>query len=349
MKKVRSALRTARSLMAQGILGSDLWQGVLDAHSNLTTKERKKLFAAVKKEVGVLGQVLHNPNLYRDCRTAKTAKENHPQPHALLLTQRTPMCASCSFNRQGRCALMGGRLATGPTDVTEEIVIKTAHLLAAEGQLPKSETAKIAKASLPAHKRVAALNLRKVTAISTPESDTKDRARSRRIAAMMDQNGVSLDVDPARKIGSGRAKNAENVDANALFAEQPGDKKIAKKARRVAKRLQQGETRADLGDASPLRQDIRLANVGCFDIPVFENGRNATVDVNEEHMNHAQHSHDKLVDLSSRLMRAGRMTAAAAEKIGHRLEELRQYGALPTDRQARIARQLYAMSGGLEL
>jgi len=350
-KNTRSALRTARSLMAKGIIGEGLWQGITEAHSALTDGEKNKLTAALKKEVGILGQLVHNPNLYPDCRTAKQAKEEHPHPHTLILTSRTPMCGSCEFNRKAACALMGGVLTSSSEEVAESTVLRTAKILVNEGQLSKRESNRIVKANLPGKKRVAALHLKKIAPETTAQNDTNGRASSRRIAAMMDQTGVGIDIEFAPKAGPRRAVNPEATESQDVFNEFPGDKEISKKARRLAKYI----TRSELTDgtsmgpkAEPLREDVTIAEGRTLQT-LERKIATQNPDVVEENMRQAQESHDKTTKLASKLMRSGRMTATVADQMTAKLDELRQFGAVPSKFATRIATQLNAMSGGLEL
>ena len=92
--QLKSAIRTARSLMAEGLLGEDLWQGIKHAHPTITPSNQDRLAALLRKEVGFLGHVAHDPNQYPSCKTARLAKERHPRKEGLILTYRTPMCGS---------------------------------------------------------------------------------------------------------------------------------------------------------------------------------------------------------------------------------------------------------------
>jgi len=351
-KNTRSALRTARSLMAKGIIGEGLWQGIIEAHQALSEGEKKKLTAALKKEVGILGQLVHNPNLYPDCRTAKVAKEDHPHPHTLILTSRTPMCGSCEYNRNATCTLMGGSLTSKSDEIEESTVLRTAKILVNEGQLTQKASNRIVKANLPGNKRVAALHLRKIAPERNPQNDISGRQDSRRVSAMMDQTGVGIDVEYAPKSGPRYAVNGEDTDVQQVFAAFPGDKKVAKKARRLARYI----TRAELTDGSLMgmdppkepRQDVTIA-AGKTLRTTEKKLAVQNKDVHEENMRQAQVSHDKTTKLASKLMRSGRMTVDTAERITAKLDELRTFGAVQTPFATRIATQLNAMSGGLEL
>jgi len=159
MKKIKAALRTARALLAKGLLGSDLTEALQETLEVLQPAERAKLAKRLKKEIGILGQIAHDPNIYKNCKVAAIAKKQHPHSHTLIATCRTPMCASCAFNRTGKCSLMGGTLIGSTTDITEKMSNKTAMMLIQDRQLDQQEAVRIASAIIPPSKRVAALHL----------------------------------------------------------------------------------------------------------------------------------------------------------------------------------------------
>jgi hypothetical protein len=202
MNRAKAAIRTARALLAKGFLGQVLTEGIQETHPALTVEERKRVARIVQQEVGILGQAAHDPNQYTSCRKAAQAKEAHPHPHTLIMTYRTPMCASCSFNRKGRCNLMGGMLIEGAKEVPEEAVPRTAKLLVADELLSEVEAGRIVKAKLTPSKRVAGMHLRKELPVINTTTDTLAQAESRRVASMMDNSGQSIVIIPKKVQGT---------------------------------------------------------------------------------------------------------------------------------------------------
>lgn len=347
MKKT-VALKTVRILLAKGLLGSDFVQA-FDESCDLKPDERVEVLTAAKQEMGILGQVAFDPSLYASCKIAKKAKLSHPSPSSLILTYKTASCECCSHKNDSlgqihSCGLMGGRLVA-KDEVPEESVLKVARKLMDENSVSKQEVSRIVKSSLPAKTRVAALMLKKIDSGKLSESDMRGQAQSRRIAAMLDQTGVGIDVGEAKKVGSRTAKNREQtVD----FDSRLGDEKAVKKAAKFGTYMSKQNivTEADFNPG--FRKDVRVASTKSFEFPE-RIAMTEDRDVVEEGVQHAQSIHDKLVRFARKNLVDGKMTAALAERISSKLEELWGVGAVAKEKDARIASQLSAMSGLLEL
>lgn len=352
MDRARAAIRTARALMAKGLQGPDLAEALASSHPALTDGEKTKIAKAIRKEAGILGQVAHDPNQYRSCRQACSAKEQHPHSHTLLATYRTPMCGTCSLRRGSQCGLMGGTLIAGPEEINDKMVARTAALLVQDNQLDKSQAKRIALAQIPAAKRVGAMHLQKITRNPSSQEDAKAVSASRTAAAMLDNKDQTLTVNPSKLVGPAKIKNGERT---AFRTENmdilPGDSNTEKRVRRTASVLAAMPMQIELpGEAhNQARQDIKLASRSVFDAPQVEARKvRASGDV-EEYINQVQTKFNRHASLASKVLANGQMDLETATRFATSMDTLIQNGAVASKRDRQILQQLEALSGGLEM
>ena len=219
--KTKRAIRTARLLLSKGILGKDLLSELKSAYPDLSDSEFKRVSSRVKKEIGILGQVAHDPNLFSSCKVASAAKEKHPHPHTLLVTYRTAMCDTCSYNKAGNCGLMGGKILNNQEGITHKIASRTARILQSEGSLDRRSIDQVENSELPPDKKIASLHLRKSLTVINNSEDVKAEADSRKIAALMDKSDQDLVIVPFKKreyaeFSLGKS-DVRTASSNALF------------------------------------------------------------------------------------------------------------------------------------
>lgn len=349
-KSTRAAIRTARSLMARGLLGRDLQSALVEAHPLLSPNQRKLVSNHLRKEVGILGQVAHDPNLFNNCKQATAAKEKHPHPHTLIATYRTPLCTTCAYNRKGGCGLMGGQLIASADAVDEKIVDRTASILVEDGLLPSSEAQRIASSPLPAGKRAAALHLRLALPIVDDKANAKAQQESRRMAGIM-QNDTTIQVASGAMKGPRKASNREDREMDGSLEAHPGDDRIARRAFAFDVALRPADMTIEIpGEPTPPRKDVRLASRSVFDVPKMDSGNHRKASaVKEEHLGHIQDEHDRVVRTAASLLARGDVDTEKASTLTQQLDVLRQHGAVATRRAERITRQLSALTGALEL
>lgn len=348
MKRVRAAIRTARALLAQGTLGAALQEGIREAHPGLSPKEMVRVSKRIRPEVGILGHILHDPTQYNSCRIAADNKAEHPNKHRLILTARTPMCATCSFNKQGRCGLMGGKLVDNAQDISEETVARTARILVDDGALDQGEASMIQRASIPPARRAASLLLRTTLPVIDVEVETRAMQASRRTAAMLDPAESSVTVRAGRMKGPRRTRNADAQEEAATLVEQPGDQRVARRAAAFGEALRPADFQVNLPDSpEPFRKDVRLAAQSSFDIPEFTHGTRTASD--DEHQDQIQLTYNKIISRSSQVMARGDMTTEGASKAIAKLDTLEQHGAKASRTARKIITQISALCGHLEL
>lgn len=347
--QLKPAIRTARSLLASGMMGSELWHQIQQAHPHLTPDSKNRLAAYLRREVGFLGQVAHNPNLYPTCKTARIAKERHPRKEGLILTYRTPMCGSCTANKEGRCALMGGRLVAGPEETPETAVVRTANRLVNQETLSREEANRIAKAKAPAGQRVAALSILATQRVEDPNKDIAAVQGSRQAASILDPAGNSMEIPPQARKGPGRVANSDQLVGEA-FDFHAGDEKVSQGACRVASLLNPSEIPVEVPDsgAAP-RTDVQMDPFATFTVPKRERGTRSASAVAEESVDQAHQAYNQYARLARKLLSSGHMTTEIAARLYGRMDELKQFGVVPNERQARVARQVGALAGHLEM
>lgn len=348
--KLRAIVRTARALMSKGLIGTDLAEAIQENYPNLSPIERRLLTARLKKEIGILGQVAHDPNLFQSCQKAKLAKERHPHVQTLIATYRTPMCATCSWNRKGNCALMGGRLVGGPQSIPESIATKTASILVEEEQISEREAKKILSADLAPGKRAAALHLRKSLPVLNDAASVSAQAQSRRLSSIL-YNETKSFVQSVNRTGPRRERNSDSLDQQATLAIQPGDEIVSRRVASLEKVMQTPDFYIDVSGApqSP-RKDVRVSARSPFDLPKpvgkLPKSIAAASDNDAVFM---QEQCNQLIAGAAKTLARGDMTAKIAEEMGETLRELQQNGARISQQGQKIVRQLSSMTGGLEL
>jgi hypothetical protein len=347
--QLKPAIRTARSLMAEGKMGSELWHQIQQAHPHLSPDSKNRLAAFLRKEIGFLGQVAHNPNLYPTCKTARIAKERHPRKEGLILTYRTPMCGSCSHNKASRCALMGGRLVAGVEETPETAVVRTANRLVNQETLSREEANRISKAKASAGQRVAALNILATQRVEDPNKDIEAVQGSRQAASILDPAGNSMEIPAQSRKGPGRVANSDQHVGEA-FDFHAGDEKVSKGACRVASLLNPAEIPVEVPDrgAAP-RTDVQMDPFATFTVPKRERGTRSASAVAEESVDQAHQAYNKYARLARKLLSSGYMTTEIAARLYGRMDELKQFGVVPSESQSRVATQVGALAGHLEM
>lgn len=347
--QLKSAIRTARSLMAAGQMGQELWGNIQSSHPTMTPESKKRLGAFLRKEIGFLGQVAHNPNLYPNCKTARIAKEQHPRKEGLILTYRTPMCASCTHNQGNRCALMGGALVAGVDETPETAVVRTANLLVNQEKLGRSEASRIAKAKIPAGQRVAAMHILSQQRVEDHSDDIRAMQGSRQAASILDPSDNEMIVPEQSLIGPGRVAGCDD-NVEGAFESHAGDGKVSKRARRFASLLNPAEIPVEVPDrgAAP-RSDVQMDPFATFTVPGRER-RNRTASATEQETNdQARVAYNRYARLAGKLLAGGHLTTENAARLYARMDELKQFGVIPTERQSRVATQVGALAGYLEM
>jgi len=315
----------------------------------MTPENKKRLGSFLRKEIGFLGQVAHNPNLYPSCKTARIAKENHPRKEGLILTYRTPMCASCSHNQGNRCALMGGSLVASLEETPETAVVRTANLLVNQERLERGEASRIAKAKLPAGQRVAAMHILSNQRVENPSEDIEAIQGSRQAASILDPAGNEMIVPEQSLIGPGRVANVEEHEEGA-FESHAGDEKVSKRATRMASLLIPAEIPVEVPDAGRApRADVQMDPFATFNVPGRERRSRTASATEQETSDQARVAYNRYARIARKLLAGGHLTTEIAAKLYTRMDELKQFGVMPTERQSRVANQVAALAGYLEM
>jgi len=360
-RQAKEVIASARSLMASGLLGKDLWGSLTETYPNLRKNVATKVKAAIRKEIGILGQAAHDPNMFKNCREATDAKKRTAAPELMVLTYRTPVCGSCSFNKAGSCGLMGGKLIASPEDISEESVRKTASLMMAENADHAQEIKNLVKAEASPKRRVAGLHLMKLKPREdSTATDAADVQRSRTVASIMDQKGMEITIQPAKRHATPKIRNAdqrEQDQTNLL----PGDRVASRRVAKLGNLFHQ-ETLNITENEKTGRRVAAQKVLGDLQISERKNGRgltaNATFDVPmerapkskviAEHQDQADEVYHKIVTRTASLLSKGNLTEAQAGQIKDRLDTLSQHGARRSRVGRKIERILSVMTGGIE-
>lgn len=351
MNIFRQVYKIARDRMADGLTGRDLKASLREVVAQLTQAEQQILQGRIAKEEYFLGKAGWDPNQFKNCREAKSKKVSSPNSKFLILTYRTPICGSCGLNRSGNCALMGGKLISGPGQTPEAAVHRTADIMALEGELTHSRSASVVNLSekTPAL-RIKALHYARKKAskrVFSAKSTLMTEIRAIRLASIMD----SVDPAPVRAkvlTGSSRASNAEGVQIASPNVST--DRVGAVKANRWAKMMESSSltVRAKARAPKVKSASAEIPSAPYVDVPTRE-GRKANRALNEEHSDQAQSALHLISRKASQLLAEGQITTALAERIVDRMSTLENFGATHTPRTASIRRQLGALTGALEL
>lgn len=344
MKSLNQAVRVARNLMAQGLTGSDLADGLRPSASVLSSDDKKILASAISREYFILGQAAHDPNLYKTCQAAKVAKQKSTKPEFKILTYKTPMCASCGLNRSGHCGLMGGRLIAGPDDIPERAVHQTADLISSEESLDQDEVKKISMSRSSSTNRLASLHQERIQASSYVDKDSDLKAESHsRVAASILDSAEPENITGRRLRGSSRRLNAEVLGVGSVDESQ--DSQVIRKAYRIDQMIDH-DMIVDIPGDTPVRRSagVELDSYTEMDIPERVQPLEAV-----ENDPEIQASLFKLSHHASKLLSQGQMHLRSASKIYHRMQDLVDLGAVHTQKTSAISRQLNALGGGLEV
>jgi hypothetical protein len=347
MSNFRTALRTARSLLASGLRGQSFIASLNENIPQLSGMERDRLAKAVRREYNILGQAAHDPNIYRDCKSAKEAKDKNPNKHLIIATYQTPMCSTCTFKRQGSCGLMGGEIVGGPTALNEKLAKRTASILLNEGEVPREVIQGIlANKKMTPSGRVAALHGKRGEETVDQKKDIAASQSSRRTAAILEPDQKGLTLKPKRTLGPRKASNQE--DSGLVYDSDEGDQTPMGK---LAATLRPSDMRVRLPGDMP-RQTSRQASipsVTTFQVPKKETGdrrRNASTD---EHLEETQRQLNIAAKKASNTLAQGKVTPGLAGKILSKMNDYVQHGARHSEFSKRIAGQLGMMCGALEI
>jgi hypothetical protein len=184
---------------------------------------------------------------------------------------------------------------------------------------------------------------------SNPEKvrDLRGISNSRKIAAMLDQTGLNLEIGEAKKLGSGRVANSENIMDSDFYTKSKGDSRVAKKVKEDHEILSKGsmdvEEYKTLGASKKVTiQASRYMNT------LAEEKLGRTANVVEEQSNQAQKAYTRIIKLASKLLARGQMTPEVSVSIESRLSDLKDHGARSSKISRRIEKQIASMNGSLE-
>jgi hypothetical protein len=348
MNLFRQVHLLARQLMAQGLDRNALREGLREALPALNLKQKSRLASLINREFMILGHAAHDPNLYRNCATAKQAKQNSPDAHLKLLTYQTPLCTSCAYNRSGNCSLMGGRLVSGPEGIPEIAVQRTADILRTEGRVSPAKLGRVAASKASPADRLVILHQHRLDATDRdPRKDIQAQSNSRLAAAILDPS-PSFDIKPKKLTGPSRAVNNEDVTLDVV--DDTTDRRGSRLSSRVADMMEPADMRVEV-PYDPPRRTSPLAEVEPYTatttLPKEEH--QATPDLDEDNAIQAQKALFKLAKKASLLLSQGVMTTRAATLLYQRMDAMEQHGANHNSRTAAIKNQLDVLSGGLQL
>lgn len=333
------AYRVARHLMAQGIVGKELTNGIDEAFPGLSDSQKTRLAREIKKEMGVLGITAHDPNMFKSCEAAADAKKQHQFRDSLIATYQTPMCASCAYNRKGSCGLMGGKLVAGAQALPHEIVKVAARIASESGRASEGQVHDIMASGLSDFQKVAAINM--VESLDV-QSDTKAQNSSRVASAILDntqtKNLSIQDIDLTKpRFGSDRG-----------FESRSGDEEISRQASEFTGLFETSSW--DLPEETKTRTaaQVSIAGYGITEVPEFSDNPNKTASL-EEQMGQVSTALKKLSRVASKALAQGAMNMAKAVTVLAKRDELYELGAIPTASERAIFRQLEALRGDLTL
>jgi hypothetical protein len=348
MKPLAQAIQVARTLLAEGKTGSNLADGLRPVVSTLSSADKTRLASLISREYFILGHAAHDPNLYKTCNAAKIAKQKSLNPELKLLTYKTPMCASCGFNRAGSCGLMGGRLVAGPEEVPEKVVHRTADLLIADRVVSQDTGRGIALGSGTATARLANLHFEKTQTQNQVDTsrDQLDFSRSRVASAMLDP-AESEPIRPLALTGSARKMNAERFGLGSVDEQE--DAPVHRTARKINNMIGDDLNIYLPPEPSRVAGSVDIDGSPDFTIPSFSRQAGDQRDLREEQSRQAQKYLIQMARRASRMLGAGKMTIRAANKLFHGMNQMLDLGAVSTEKTAAIQRQLNTLGGGMEL
>lgn len=354
--RTRQACSKARKLMATGLFGTDLKREIVALCDDfqLNPSEREAMRKRLAAEYGILGQAVHDPNLYANCSTAKKAKQLHPQASTLLAVYETPQCETCSFRRASTCGLMGGKILANPNEISDKIAQRTADVLIQDGAIQSDDARKVMASQPSPRRRVAALHKARMVERVDETAQVAAIAASRQAAAILDVGNKPsrMRATPKNITGPGRSVNAESRDAVVDMRDGAG----SRTARREGKVFAQ--TAGGMFLTSPMVVEMPIhmrdktpyptvASEQHMTIPGKEKTR-TRVAADEEHAMQAQHGFNKLMRRASALMAQGGMTTDRAARFMARAEAFQGVGVTASETESRLLDQLSALTGGLE-
>jgi hypothetical protein len=334
--------------MASGLTGGELMASLKDVFEQLNPRTAQVLKNRIAKEEYFLGQAAHDPNLYKNCHEARQAKKASSNQPFLILTYKTPVCASCGYNRKGNCALMGGKLIESPQETPEVAVQRTADILSTEGQVNQVYASRVAShQALPLLKLQALHKKRLASSKNTNSTDTQDQVRSRRVAAILNPSDP-VEVK-SKNLRGPSARKASNIEGFQIEVEETTGRTAS--SQKSLGDVFRGSALTVRAKPTPGRQISPLASIDPCPTTnsLSREAKRDNLDLNEENANQAQSSLYRLILQASRRLASGQMTTTLATQLINRIESFEEIGARHNKRTAAIKSQLSALSGGLEL
>lgn len=348
-KALRIAVRSARRILASGKVGKEFREGLRAANPLLPNSILTAATERVRREAGILGHSILDPNLEKSCGDARTAFAKHPHKETILAVYRTPLCASC-MHRSNGCGLIGGtrRLAIidRVDDVSEGMVRKTASILVGNETISVEAAERMVNVKANPVKKIAALNRAKYIPEIKTALDAVASANSMRTAASLDTTGQGPVIVPVKKRGNPTARNRDYEGGHETA--RPGDRKAERASSRVARALQPaGTTIVPVQTAVRARRDVDLGRVARMSTPKIENPRR-TASGPDEQSNSLVKTYNSLIRTARHVFARGEMTAEKAGKFYSEIDFLTAQGVRPTALDRRVTRQLSLLVGNWE-
>jgi hypothetical protein len=349
MSQLGQALKVARQRMASGLTGRDLKESLQDVFSQLNSVESIRLANRIAKEEYFLGQAAHDPNLYANCNMARKAKQISANKNLMVLTYKTPVCASCTYNRQGNCGLMGGKLIAGPDDTPEIAVQRTGDILSSEGHLSSISAGRLAsRTDVSPTVRLQTMHKKRLGGFSKNEPNVSAQIQARRIASILEPGdgettrGKNLDAPSSRKAANTEKYQLESPD---ITSDRTASQRVSfyesimkSPDLNVISKPEPGISRSRKAEVDPYGSTMSLPR----------ESKRENKDIEEDNALQAQTALQNLTLRSSRLLAKGQMTSTLATKIIDRIQVMEDFGARHSSRSEAVKRQLSALSGGLE-
>lgn len=346
MTYFKEAHRLARSLMVEGLDLQGLKDGLAPFSSVLTSSEKSRLAKLINKEYNILGKAAHDPNFYRNCQEARQAKLESKDPHLKILTYRTPMCSSCEFNRRGNCGLIGGRLFSGPKDVPEIAVQRTADILRSEDVVNSPTLNRIATAKASPAERLATLHAKRQDQDPiNPQILVKAQGNSRKFSAILETTEIP-NITAKKLIGP---RKASNMEGDSLGPFDPETDVVGiDESEKLAHLMEPADMDLEVPSDLP-RQTSPMASIQAYDATSFPKFSRVSRELKQEHEILAQKALNSLVSKASELLGRGRVSTRIATTLLERMQVMEMHGARHNEYTSPIRDQLDALSGGLQL
>jgi hypothetical protein len=344
VKRFAALLSSARGLLAEGAVGADFRARFDDLHPEATPRERARLAQKLRPEFGVLGHALHDPNRYRSCNVAASVLERHPNRDTIVAVKRTPLCASCGYNRQGRCGLMNAVIAKNAASLPATTVRPTVAALLRRETIETPEAERIAAARITPSRKVAALHLRaRLTPPDTSAADVQVRADAVRFGALVDPIPASPIITPGVRRNRARAASASRDPAT--VERQPGDCREERRSRDLAATLKSpGLTIDPAPRYEPGGRSLAITASPHLTLPARER-RSRRASVLENDLVLFRRTFERTLVSVRKRFASGRMTAKRAAACLEVLEEAPIHGIRPTRAARHLIGQLALFAG----